>query len=225
MDLSNERLKKLGKKAAAAAIGFFAAAAIALGALADSPDELFCDTPQAAQAVIAATEEDERIQARSALTQPAKKEGQRARLRRLFLGQPSVVRGAVLLPVWVVGKALLSVLSLVFTALGPILQLILQILLHALLLLGLFALLLKLLFPNLRLRDLLTGRIILLLFAASILFSVTDAVLRRFWVDYRPVSIAVKLAVALLVLTLLCWRIFGKRRKQAEHPAQSTAFR
>ena len=211
MQITKQQLKKVGKKAATAAVGVFAAAALALGALVDSPEELFAGTTQAAQVVVVSCEEDERANLRTVSAQPAKKETLRDKLRRLFLGQSSFVRGLILLPLWVVGKALLTLLSLLFAALNPVFQIILGVLLNALLLFGLFALVLKLLFPHLRLRDLFTKRNIILLAAGSLLLSITDALLRHFWADYRPVSIAIKLLVALLVLALLSWRIFGKR--------------
>lgn len=211
MDFSKAQLKKLGKRVATTAAGLLAALSLALGGIIDSPDELFTGAPQAAHIVIAAAEDDERIVAASTSAEPAKKERLRDKLRRLFLAQPSVVRGVVLLPFWAFGKALLALFSLLFAALNPVLQILLGVLLNALLLFGLFLIVLKLLFPNLRLRDLLTKKNILLLVAGSLLLSAADAILRAVWDDYRPISIAIKLAVGLLVLSLLCWRIFGKR--------------
>jgi len=219
MNVSLDQLKKLGKRTAATAVGLLAAASLALGGLVDSPDELFSGTPQAAQVVLYATAQDDCAQ-KAISAEPAKKERLRDKLRRLFLSQPSVVRGIVLLPFWAVGKVLIGLLSLLFTALSPVLQIILGVLLNALLLFGLFLIVLKLLFPNLRLRDLLTKRNIILLLTGSLLLSITDRVLRTFWEDYRPISIAIKLAVGLIVLSLLAWRIFGKRQiQQVAQPA------
>ncbi len=215
MNLTREQLKKLGKHAAATAAGVLAAAALALGAVVDSPDELFPTVPQAAQVIICATtEDDERASIAKAPAAPAQKARLRDKLRRLFLAQPSAVRGVVLLPFWAVGKVLFGLCSLLFTALSPVFQLILGVLLNALLLFGLFLLVLKLLFPNLKLRDFLTKRNMLLLIAGSLLLSLTDTILKVFWEDYRPISIAIKLVVGLIVLSLLCWRIFGKRVKR-----------
>jgi hypothetical protein len=218
MKTSTSQLKKFGKKIAAIAMGILAAAALALGALVDSPDELFTGTPQAAQVVIAAAEEDARTVARSNLAEPSQKVRLRDKLRRLFFAQPSVVRGVVLLPFWAVGKVLLTLFSLLFTALSPIFQIILGVLFNALLLFGLFALVFKLLFPHLSLRKLLTKRNIILLTAGALLLSAADTILRANWEDYRPISIAIKLGVGLIVLSLLAWRIFGKRvpRKTAQ---------
>ena len=213
MNLTREQLKKLGRRAAATAAGVLAAVTLALGAVVDSPDELFSGAPQAAQVVLCASAQDDCAQEAVPAT-PAQKERLRDKLRRLFLAQPSAIRGVVLLPFWALGKVLIGLLSLLFTALSPVLQLILGVLLNALLLIGFFLLVLKLLFPNLKLRDLLTKRNILLLAAGSLLLSLTDTILKMFWDDYRPISIAIKLAVGLVVLSLLCWRIFGKRIQQ-----------
>jgi hypothetical protein len=213
MNLTKANLKKLGKRAAMTAAGLLAAASLALGGVVDSPDELFSGAPQAAHVVICASDQND-CAAEAASAEPAKKERLRDKLRRLFLGQPSVVRGIVLLPFWAVGKVLITLFSLLFTALSPVLKIILGVLLNALLLFGLFLLVLKLLFPNLRLRDLLTKRNIILLSIGSILLSVADAILRTYWEDYQPISIAIKLMVGLIVLSLLSWRIFGRRIKQ-----------
>lgn len=207
MKITKAQLKKFGKRATTTAAGIIAAAALAIASLADAPGELFSSVPQA-QVVLCADAQDEQIGNTSLTSQ---KERLRDKLRRLFLGQPSIIRGVLLLPLWAAGKALLVLLSVLFTALNPVSQFILGILLNAALLFGLFLLVLKLLFPNLRLRDLLTKRNILLLTIGSIILSITDAILRTYWEDYRPISIAIKLGVGLLVLALLSWRIFGKR--------------
>ena len=218
MDFSKAHLKRLGKKAAATTAGLFAAAAIALSGVVDSPDELFTGTSQAAQVVIAAVENDERVVAKHVSVE-TQKERLRDKLCRLFFAQPSVVRGIVLLPFWAIGKVLIGFFSLLFTALSPVLQIIIGVLLNALLLFGLFALVFQLLFPNLSLRKFLTKRNIILLTVGALLLSSTDAILRANWAEYRPISIAIKLGVGLIVLSLLAWRIFGKRIRQKLNPA------
>ncbi len=201
---------QLLKKAVTLTACTITAITLALGAVVDSPDELFSGAPQAAQVVLCATAQDDCAQ-EAVAAKPAQKERLRDKLRRLFLAQPSIVRGIVLLPFWAIGKVLIGFLSLFFTALSPVLQILLGFVLNAVLLFGLFLVVLKLLFPNLRLRDFLTRRNILLLLAGSLILSAADTVLKLFWEDYRPISIAIKLGVGLIVLSLLAWRIFGKR--------------
>lgn len=211
MKFSAEQLQKAGRKALAVCAGVVAACSLALGSLASTPDELFSGVPPVAP-VVAAQSADEPCPAKPAKNAESKKQSRiRLWLNRVFFSQPSVVRGIVLLPFWALGKALLTMLSLLFSALSPVLQILLGVLLNAVLLFGLFALLLKLLFPHLRWRDLFTKRNILLLAIGSLLLSAADAVLRAYWEDYRPISIAIKLGFALLILSLLCRRMLGKR--------------
>ncbi len=70
------------------------------------------------------------------------------RLRRFFFAQPSILRGALLLPLWALGKALLALFGALLSALHPIWQALLGVLLNAGLVFGLFALVFKLLFPD-----------------------------------------------------------------------------
>ena len=212
MNLTKQKLKKIGKQAAKTVAGLLAAASLALGGIVDAPEELFSGAP-AAHVVRCDTGADDCLTT-AATSASDHKERLRDKLRRLFLSQPSIVRGIVLLPFWAVGKVLIALFSLLYTALRPVLQIILGVLLNALLLFGLFLIVLKLLFPNLKLRDLLTKRNIILLSIGSILLSITDAILRTYWEDYRPISIAIKLGAGLIVLSLLAWRIFGKRIKR-----------
>ncbi len=211
MEISSLQLKRLGRKALAFAMGVTAAAALATASIADSPAELFSGAPQTQVVTIAVSDESRALS--------AGKESLRERLRRLFLAQPSVVRGVVLLPLWAVGKALLGLFGLLLAALNPVLQGVLGVLLNAALLFGLFALVYKLIFPNKRLRNLFTKRNILLIAGGALLLSVADAAMRVFWEDYRPVSIAIKLTLGLAVLALISWRAFGKRTpRRIVHP-------
>lgn len=201
-------------------MGVAAACSLALCSLVNSPGELFTGTAPAAQVVVLSDAERNETYGGTGYAGSEKKERLRDRLRRFFLAQPSVLRGFLLLPFWAMGKALPALLHLSLSALGPILQPIFGVLLNAALLFGLFALVFKLLFPDVPLKKLLTKRNVLLLAAGSLVLSATDAILRVYWEDYRPVSIAVRLALGVVVLSLLCWRIFGKRsQKPAASPA------
>ncbi len=213
MQIATKQMKRLGRKALVLVIGVTAAVALANASIAGSPAELFSGAPQAQVVILAADDESRALS--------AGKESLRDRLRRFFLAQPSILRGVLLLPLWTVGKALLALIGLLLTALNPVLQAALGLLLNAALLFGLFTLVYKLIFPNKRLRDLFTKRNILLLAGGALLLSATDAVLRMFWDDYRPVSIAIRLTAGLCVLALLSWRIFGKRApRKLFQPAQ-----
>lgn len=196
------------RKAVAAATGAFVAFSLAVASLTSSPSDLFGDAATAETQQIALA--DERLSKTS--SKPTAWDRFRARLRGVFFAQSSVVRGFILLPFWTVGKLIILLVSGLLGALSPVWQAMLGVLLNALLLFGLFSGGYKLFFPNKKLKDFLTKRNIVLLSVASVLLAVTDAVLRLFWDDYRPISLAVKLAVGLLLLILLSWRIYGKRK-------------
>ncbi len=205
------------RKAVTTTAGVFAACSIAIASLTSSPSDLFDAS------VVAETQQvallDERL-LKAANPKPSAWERLRVRLRGIFFRQASVVRGLILLPFWTVGKLLIVLLSALFGALSPVWQAVLGLLLNALLIFGLFSGGYKLLFPNKKLKNFLTKRNIILLSAASIILSVADVVLRIYWDDYQPISLAIKLAVGLFLLVLLSWRIYGKRKPR---PVPSTA--
>ena len=105
MKLPLDRLKKLGKKALTGVICAVAAAALAIGALADSPDELFSGTSQSAQVIA--------VRCGRPWIPPSRKRSRPCATASAgsFSSQPSAVRGIVLLPLWAVGKGLLWLLD------------------------------------------------------------------------------------------------------------------
>lgn len=207
-------LKRHGKKssfkrkAVATTAGVFAACSIAVASLTSSPSDLFGGADAETQQVALS---DERL-LKAVNSEPSVWQRLRVRLRGVFLAQPSVVRGLILLPFWTAGKLLILLVSALFGALSPVWQVLLGVLFNALLIFGLFAGGFKLLFPNKKLKAFLTKRNVVLLSAASVLLAATDAVLRIYWDDYQPISLAIKLAVGLFLLILLSWRIYGKRK-------------
>ena len=206
-DKSGRKLKNriLGIGASA-----FTAASLAIGALFSSPQEIMQidndgDDAETQASIVSVGKRLEKSAGETA--KPRAGDG----LRAFFLRQPAVVRGAVLLPMWCLGKGMLTALSLLWTALAPVWQTLLGVLLNALLLAGLFMLLYKLLFPNRSLKTLFKKRSILALVIGSVVLSAADAICRACWEDYAPVSVGVRAGVGLVVLVLLCLRIFGNR--------------
>lgn len=217
---SEKHKHKLKRKAAAAAVGVVAACSIGLASVSPSASDLFGENGTPADAAL---QTDERS-ASTASASPSSADRLRARIRGVFLAQPSVLRGAILLPFWAAGKILLALFSSLFTALSPVWQAVLGVLFNAALLFLLFAGGYKLIFPQKKLKDLLTKRNVLLLFGSSVLLAAADALLRVCWDEYRPISIAIKLALALGVLILLSWRVYGKRRPRPKAiPAGNSA--
>jgi len=216
-DASGKR--KLKRKAVTAAAGVVAACSIGLASVSPAATDLFGENGVPADATVQTDKQAAAPQSAS----PSKSDRLRVRIRGVFLAQPSVLRGVILLPFWALGKVLLALFVGLFSALSPVWQAILGVLLNAALLFLLFAGGYKLIFPNKKLKDFLTRRNVLLLSGAALLLAAADALLRIFWDDYRPVSIAIKLVLALAVLILLSWRIFGKRRPRPKAVSAANA--
>lgn len=209
---------KRKKRLLGAAASAFTAASIAIGALFSAPQEILSldngeDDAETQAAIVSVGKRLERSAGDTAKPRTGD------RLRAFFLRQPAIVRGAVLLPMWCVGKAMITALSLLWTALAPMWQVVLGVLLNAALLVGLFLLVYKLLFPNRSLKTLFTKRNLLVLVIGSVALAATDAVLRALWPEYAPISIGIKIGAGLLVLTLICLRLFGKKAPKNAVPS------
>ena len=135
-------------------------------------------------------------------------------LRERVLSLPAPVKGCVLLPLWTLGaianyafSLLLGLFARVFG--GSILTFLFQLAL----LFGLFALALKLLFPNKKLRELLTKKSLLWMAVSALILTTADMLLKTWYEPYAKVRALILLVLALILLSLLAWRILYKRKK------------
>ncbi len=131
------------------------------------------------------------------------------RLRAWFVSMPAIVRGVVLLPLWCLGRGGILLLGALFQGLAPVWQAVFGLLFNVLLLIGLFALVYKLLFPNSSLKKLFTKRNLVAMLIGGFVLTVAHQLCKHFWPEYATVSIVIQLILALLVLGLLCWRLPG----------------
>ena len=134
--------------------------------------------------------------------------------REKVLSLPAPVKGLILLPLWTVGAvanyAVSLVLSLFVKAFGGS---VLTLLFQFVLIFGLFALALKLLFPNKKLRELLTKKNLLWMAVSALILTAADMLLKTWYEPYARVRALVLLVLALVLLSLLAWRILYKRKK------------
>ena len=140
-------------------------------------------------------------------------------LRERIVALPAVVKGLVLLPLWTLGaianygvSLLLSLFVKVFG--GSILTFLFQFAL----IFGLFALALKLLFPNKKLRDLLTKKNLIGMAVAALVLTAADMLLKTWYEPYAKVRALILLVLALILLSLLAWRILRQRKKPEPKP-------
>ena len=144
--------------------------------------------------------------------------------REKVLSLPAPVKGLVLLPLWTIGAianyALSLALSLFVKVFGGS---VLTFLFQFALLFGLFALALKLLFPNKKLKDLVTKKNLAWMAVAALLLTAADMLLKTWYEPYAKIRALILLILALLLLSLLAWRILYKRKKP-EPEAQEAVY-
>ena len=202
---SSKRIKSVVTKAA---VGTVTAASVLTGSLFEDPGDILSqENPdsESAQPVLSETRYPGKP---SAVSSPSLKE----RIRHSFLRLPTAVRALVLLPLWCAGTAVLSLSGVLIQALAPFWKIILMFVLEAGLLLGLFAFIYHLVFPNKPVRNLLKKENLLpLLFLAAFL-AATDYILSLYYEQYRLISCLVKIGLGFLVLLVLCHRFFRTRR-------------
>ncbi len=121
---------------------------------------------------------------------------------------PLPVRALILLPLWGIGELLIALATALWNS--PVGQILLHFLLEAALLIGLFALVWKLLFPHVPLRRVLSRKTFPWLIAGALVITVADALLAYFWEDWKIWRIVLLAVVGFVVLLVLYHRIAGK---------------
>ncbi len=132
----------------------------------------------------------------------------RERLTVWVQSLPLTVRALLLLPLWAVGEAATLFFSLLWNS--PIGQALQHLLLAFGVLLGLFVLVWKLLFPNVPLRKLFTKRNLLLLALGAVVITTADRVLTHFWEPWKVWRVVGIAAVGFGVLMLVWHRLLDK---------------
>ena len=222
-----ETKKKL-KSAAIKAAGTVTAAGMLLNATVE-PEELLTSKEQKAESASAAHIETAKaptytVKGRKAEPAPAPAPAKGELIRERIIALPAPVKGLVLLPLWTVGAIANYALSLLLGLFAKVFGgSILTFLFQFALLFGLFALALKLLFPNKKLKELLTKRNLLGMAVAALLLTTADMLLKTWYEPYAKIRALILLVLALVLLSLLAWRILYKRKKP-EPEAQEAVY-
>ena len=218
-----ETKKKL-RSAAIKAAGTVTAAGMLLNATVDSEDLLTRPEQRAEGAETAHVQYGSAplYTVKGTRVEPVKAPTKAELFREKVLELPAPVKGLILLPLWTVGAianyALSLLLSLFVKVFGGS---ILTFLFQFALLFGLFALALKLLFPNKKLRDLLTKKNLLWMAVSALVLTAADMILKTWYEPYAKVRSLILLVLALILLSLLAWRILYKRKKPAPQPQEA----
>ena len=204
-----EKKKNIGGKATATAVAAVAAAGVLVGGAFASPDDILQDGPDALVQTVdmglapaaqvdddggaGADEGDEETGTEQS------KRGLRAGVRRLVLSAPVGVRALVAVPLWCVGTALIALASALWTAvLSPAASTVLGWLAVALMVLAVFTLAVKTVFPDMPLKKILNRRSILTIVLLCVGFGALDCLLPLFWDGYEQVSRIVKVVGSMI---------------------------
>ena len=130
---------------------------------------------------------------------------------------PLPVRTLILLPLWGIGEVLTALLTALWNS--PIGRFLLHYALEIAVLIGVFALIWKLLFPNVPVKKLFSRKYLPWIIAGALLITVADTLLGIYWEQWKIWRIVIFAVVGFVVLLLLYHRILDKlplpkRRKQ-----------
>ncbi len=213
--------KKTAKRVAAGAAGAVAAAGLLVNtAVADpaallKPSDGSASDPSHVQVV-------DGVQHRSYILETEEDEPYTLRERICLRVQswPLPVRALVLLPLWGIGEALITLLTALWNS--PVGQVVLHFLLEAALLAGLFLIVWKLLFPHVPVTKFFSRKKLPWLIGGAVLITAADALLGYYWEPWKVWRIVLLAVVGFVVLLVLYRRITDKlplperRKKKVE---------
>ena len=136
--------------------------------------------------------------------------------KQSFIEQiPFLIRACVALPLWLIGTLLLKLISgLVKLVLSPVISFILSLLLIFFMLLGIILLVLKLLFPDKSIKELLSKKVIITTFIGSLIIKIVDAILKHIWTNYNDYRFLIIFILGLLTISIVIIPILIKKSRE-----------
>ncbi len=136
--------------------------------------------------------------------------------KQSFIEQiPFLIRACVALPLWLIGTLLLKLISgLVKLVLSPVISFILSLLLIFFMLLGIILLVLKLLFPDKSIKELLSKKVIITTFIGSLIIKIVDVILKHTWTNYNNYRFLIIFILGLLTISIVIIPILIKKSRE-----------
>ena len=130
------------------------------------------------------------------------------KFKQAVLNLPASVRLLIITPLWAIGTAIMTAVSFLWNVIfsSPLGAFIASFAIGYAVLVGLFAVTAKMLFPNVPLKKILNKRNVLILGIAAVLLSFIDWMAPMYWHQYPAVAAAVKLGVGVFVIGTICYR-------------------
>jgi len=203
--MEKERKKKILKSA----IATLAGTSVLVGGLFDSPEEL--RNPIKTPDVVVDKEHD---YSQDILVGLKKKDSKKNKLKELIYKIPIKIRTSMFVPLWFIGSILITFIKLMFKiVLAPILKILLGLLLHAVVMMGIVALCIKILFPDLPLSKIFNKRNIILIFLGSLIMSLADFFMPMVWDNYKIYRLISKIILGLIALAIILKPYISKKLK------------
>ena len=136
--------------------------------------------------------------------------------KQSFIEQiPFLIRACVALPLWLIGTLLLKLISgLVKLVLSPVISFILSLLLIFFILVGIILLVLKLLFPDKSIKELLSKKVIITTFIGSLIIKIVDVILKHIWTNYNNYRFLIIFILGLLTISVVIIPILIKKSRE-----------
>ena len=207
---SEEKKKRLKKKIGMGILAGLTSVSVLLGGIYDSPGELVRDNHERPKILTENFQDFSEDELESEENEG--KEGFKEKMKKQIYKIPVKVRAVFCVPLWALGTLILSGLNLLWKGIfTPLADVILNFLLSFLLLLGVLAVCIKLLFPDMPWRKIFSKKVLLTVFIGCLVMAVMDSVVPLFWKDYIFYRNLGKFILGLIVLTIII-RPFVKKK-------------
>lgn len=211
-----KKKKRAGRKAAGAAVAFTAAIGVFFSSLFGTPNDLLADpsVTEPPAIVMDISSDDDAEEEQEAKEENTEKPGFFARIRMMILKLPLFVRVAIGLPLWALGWLVTQAFSALWKLfLAPAAEHILSFLVMALVLAAVMTLLLKTVFPDLPLKEILSRPNILIVLISCALLCVFNIVMDRAYNGFSRWEPLIRFGEGVFILLLILARTALRRRK------------
>lgn len=219
----DKKKKKAGRKAAGAAVAFTAAVGVFFSSLFGTPNDLLADpsrTDPPAIVMDISTDDEAEEEQETQEEENTEKPGFFARIRAYILRLPLFVRVAIGLPLWALGWLVTQAFAALWKLfLAPVAGHILTFLLMAAVLLAVMTVLLKTVFPDLPLKEILSRPNILIVLIGCTLFCIFNTVMGRQDDGFLRWEPLIRFGEGAFILLIVMARMAFRRRKLAAEAA------
>ncbi len=214
----DKKKKRAGRKAAGAAVAFTAAVGVFFSSLFGSPNDLLANpsVTEPPAIVMDISTDDEAEEEQETQEENTEKPGFFARIRMMILRLPLFVRVAIGLPLWALGWLVTQAFAALWNLfLAPVAGHILTFLMMALVLLAVMTLLVKTVFPDLPLKEILSRPNILTVIISCVLFCIFNIVMGQKDDSFARWEPLIRFGEGAFILLLILVRMMFRKRKLA----------